>query len=447
MNVWIERCSSYRAEDVGKALEVWRTLFARHIQPGARVLLKPNWIAPSHKHRPEEWESVITHPVVITAVLEMVLDCLDGNGAVVIADAPQTDSSWQAIMGRMLPQYWVELGRKRSVPVSVVDLRDHEWDTRGDVNVGRRSLPGDPAGSTICDLKEVSEFVGHRPSAHGYYGADYDKRETNEAHSNGHHRYKVSRSAIAADVFVNLPKLKTHKKAGITCSLKNLVGINTYKNWLPHHSEGTPEEGGDQFPAASAKNTAERMAVDWFKAVLVRHPAAGRLMIPVKALGKRVFGSTQQTIRNGAWYGNDTLWRMVLDLNKVLLYANPDGTLRPDQPSARKPYISVVDAVIAGEGNGPEAPEPKSVGLLVAGDNPVAVDLACARLMGFDWQRIPSLQRSLEITQYRLADLRNPAEVVVRSLDPRLDGPLAELPADLFSFLPHFGWVGHVESQ
>ena len=32
----------------------------------------------------------------------------------------------------------------------------------------------------------------------------------------------------------SLPKLKTHKKAGITCALKNLIGINGNKEYLPH---------------------------------------------------------------------------------------------------------------------------------------------------------------------------------------------------------------------
>lgn len=50
-----------------------------------------------------------------------------------------------------------------------------------------------------------------------------------------------------ADVFINLPKMKVHKKTGVTLSLKNLVGINADKNWLPHYSGGSPRNGGDQF--------------------------------------------------------------------------------------------------------------------------------------------------------------------------------------------------------
>lgn len=136
--------------------------------------------------------SVITHPTVITSVLELVLNCLRGDGAVIITDGPQTDSSWDGIMSRMTPDVWEIMGRRAGVSVTVLDLRDHEWITaRGSKEGGiveRRELPGDPRGSTVCDLGLMSEFVDHQPSRHGYYGADYDKRETNAAHSNNHHR-------------------------------------------------------------------------------------------------------------------------------------------------------------------------------------------------------------------------------------------------------------------
>ena len=445
MRVMVQPCRRYDAADVSKALEPIRPLFEGTIHPGDRVVLKPNWLAHRHKYRPDEWRSVITNPEVITGVLRVVLDCLKGSGQVCITDAPQTDSSWAGIMSRMDPAGWAAMGQKAGVPVTVVDLREHEWVARGDVNVSRRALAGDPMGSTETDLCVNSEFIGHRASSRGYYGADYNVAETNAVHSSPHHKYKVSRTVISADVFVNLPKMKTHKKAGITCSIKNLVGINTYKNWLPHHNEGTPAEGGDQFPTNSAKRRTEGLLADRFKAVLWSHPSLGRWFVPVKYLGRKLFGETKNTIRSGNWYGNDTLWRMVLDLNKVLLYANADGTLRPDRFDQRKRYLSVVDGVIAGEGNGPEAPDARNTGLLVAGTHPVAVDAVCARIMGLDWQRIPSISNAFRIAHYPLCDFAYD-DIVVQSPEAHLDGPLSALSVDPMSqFRPHFGWIGHVE--
>ena len=52
----------------------------------------------------------------------------------------------------------------------------------------------------------------------------------------------------------------------------------------------------------------------------------------------------------GGWYGNDTVWRMVLDLNRILIYGNPDGSMS-DTP--RRVFYSLTDALICGEGEWP----------------------------------------------------------------------------------------------
>lgn len=48
----------------------------------------------------------------------------------------------------------------------------------------------------------------------------------------------------------------------------------------------------------------------------------------------------------------------------------------------KKPALNIVDAVIAMEGNGPGSGDPVSAGALIAGINPVAVDVVAARLAG-----------------------------------------------------------------
>jgi uncharacterized protein (DUF362 family) len=71
-----------------------------------------------------------------------------------------------------------------------------------------------------------------------YSGADYDPGPTTSHHRGGRNEYLLSETVLRADLVVNLPKLKTHKKTGVTLALKNLVGINGDKNWLPHHRDG-----------------------------------------------------------------------------------------------------------------------------------------------------------------------------------------------------------------
>ena len=94
-------------------------------------------------------------------------------------------------------------------------------------------------------------------------------------HLDGRHEYLLAGSAIGCDVLINLPKLKTHKKAGVTLSLKNLVGINTDKNWLPHHTEGYPPGGGIEHPQPNAKHRIERRLVAASHKALVAFPRSG----------------------------------------------------------------------------------------------------------------------------------------------------------------------------
>jgi uncharacterized protein (DUF362 family) len=92
-------------------------------------------------------------------------------------------------------------------------------------------------------LGQHSAFHEISNLCHLLYGAEYETSELRSHHHDDIHEYLISRTVIEADCVINLPKLKTHKKTGITVSMKNLVGINGNKNWLPHHREGTPAQG------------------------------------------------------------------------------------------------------------------------------------------------------------------------------------------------------------
>jgi hypothetical protein len=94
---------------------------------------------------------------------------------------------------------------------------------------------------------------------------------------------------------------------------------------------------------------------------------------------------------NGDWEGNDTTWRMVLDLNTALRFADRQGRL---QATPQRAWWSVVDGVIAGEGQGPLGTRPKACGVILGGPDPVAVDATAAWLMGFDPAQIRMVARA-----------------------------------------------------
>lgn len=61
-----------------------------------------------------------------------------------------------------------------------------------------------------------------------------------------------------------------------------------------------------------------------------------------------------------------------------------------------KPVFSVIDGVVGMEGNGPSGGTPKEVGALVMGENPYAVDMVGASVLGMDWQTVPLLSAALK---------------------------------------------------
>lgn len=415
------------------------------IEPNWTVLLKPNLVKEAHPRDPDGWKYVITHGSIVRAVADYVYKALGGRGTIILADAPQTDSSFSAMVRLLGLDVLRDFYQARGIGFELIDLRQEEWTNRDGVIVERRKLAGDPHGAIAFDLGRHSEFVGHCGEGN-YYGADYDAGRVNRHHSGGRHEYLIAGSAIQADAIFSLPKMKTHKKAGVTASLKNLVGINADKNWLPHHTDGPRNQGGDEHPGGSRLHEIERALVKRTRSILTRVPAVGSWMhARARSVGSRVFGDTEDVVRSGNWHGNDTVWRMCLDLNKLVAYGNSDGSLRPAGARNRKPHYVLVDGIVAGEGRGPMNPDPVHAGVLLFGVHPPSVDAACAWLMGFDPERVPIVRQAFRCREFPLAE-HEWREIKVASNKSEWNGPLASI-QDTFHFLSHFGWAGQIERE
>ena len=164
-----------------------------------------------------------------------------------------------------------------------------------------------------------------------------------------------------------------------------------------------------------------------------------------RAAGAKLFGETEEVVRSGNWHGNDTCWRMCLDLNKLVLYGRPDGTLG----RVRRRYLVLADGLVAGEGAGPMNPDPVLAGLLLFGTDAASVDAAAATLMGFDPERIPLVREAFGTGRSGQAvsvgtDWR---QVVLRSNVARWDGRQLPDVEETFHFAPHFGWRGMIERR
>lgn len=423
----------------------WNPLGAL-IEPGQTVLIKPNLVRDFRETKTGDGDCLITHGAVLRAVIDYAYSALQGRGRLLIADAPQNDADFAGVSRvAALRELQAFYRHAAGFAVEVIDLRPECADKIDGVIVGHRRLAGDPAGYCRVDLARHSAFAAVGDSCHRLYGSEYDTAELRRAHLHGEHAYLVSQSVLDADVVLNVPKLKTHKKCGLTACLKNLVGINGNKNLLPHYRIGDALSGGDEFARNGLTQRVERQVMQQFRRWFpLLGPARQRLAGPIKAVGKRLFGDTNSgTIRSGNWHGNDTVWRMVLDLNRILHYARRDGTLS-EQPVRR--VFNIVDAIIAGEGDGPLNADPHAAGLVVAGANGAAVDRVCATLMGFDPDRLPLVARPFDQHRLPLATFAaGEIEVYSGLVDAGAFG--RGWPARERSFVPHFGWRGHIEAH
>jgi uncharacterized protein (DUF362 family) len=437
------------AENFGSA--DWNPLGA--LTPrGSRIVLKPNFIRhwnPNADAQPGRAtiESVITHGAVLRAMADYAFLAAGVEGSVAIAEAPQHDCDFEKIreiagLGDLARFYEEKLGRE----FEIIDLRRESATYRDAVIVDRHPLPGDPKGYRMIDLGRRSAFEDSGLDPQRFRGADYDPSPTADHHRDGKNEYLLSETVLSADLVVNLPKLKTHKKTGVTLALKNLVGINGDKNLLPHHCVGSVDQGGDEYPGSSWFDATRSRGTEVGRALLKRQAGAG-LIRWARRIEDAIRGN--DFIRSGNWYGNRTTWRMCVDLNRCLYYSDAKGENFEASEPIRK-VLTVMDGVVAGEGDGPLAPQNIPLGSVIAATDPIALDLVALRLMGFDEQNIPKICEPMADQRLRITGVRKPEDVVVYEVDAVSCDPKRRSLNEIGCkqrFLAHRGWIGHIERQ
>jgi uncharacterized protein (DUF362 family) len=422
------------------------------VSPGDRVLIKPNYVLHQHLRGLDPF-SVITHTSVIRTLIDYVVKALDGRGRIVVADAPQANADWNRLLAVTgIERCLTQLRSLHGVQVELLDLRKLRVVQRHGITVAR-TLTEAPV--QVVEMGESSALAPLGRGLTRLCGSDYDRHRTVAHHRQGH-RYAVARDLLQSDVLISVPKLKVHKKTGVSVGLKNLVGINTDKNHIPHYRVGDPRSGGDEFPdeplaVARLRDRCARLAIDTLLGRLdrVAAPLLSRLLglwsrragpeTPLDATDAgynsaviRFFYRSLlgKPVRAGNWSGNDTLWRAIVDLNRIAAFADADGRLL--ERTARRQLV-VADGIVAGEGEGPMDPDPRPAGVVLAGFNPLAVDTAAARLMGLDPKAIPLLNAALV---HRCLGWHGTP--VIRSNHPAWNGGVE--PGSELGFRPPSGW-------
>jgi len=355
--------------------------FNKLIPRGARVLVKPNFVTHANQGA-GGIEPLVTHGSLVRAVVEALLQTEAAE--VSVGDAPMQGCDFTALLAATKLDEWAaELARRESRFRGIRDFRRTIAVFRDGVRTASENLR-DESEFTLFDLGRESLLEPITNESGAFRVTCYDPRLMRRTHAPGRHQYLVARAVLDADVVINLPKLKTHKKAGITCALKNLIGINGNKEFLPHHRIGGASLGGDCYPGANPLKRSLEFVLD--RQNSTARPALGKVWHGLGVQLERAARLAGDSLGvEGSWSGNDTVWRTALDLNRVILYGLPEATF---SESPARLVVHVADAVVAGQGDGPLAPEALPMGLLLGSWNAAAMDWAGARLLGYDPSRV-----------------------------------------------------------
>lgn len=421
-------------QNIGKA--TWNPL-GKYIQPGQTVLLKPNLV---NHHNPAEADSekgmdcLVTHPSVVRCLFDYVYIALKGNGKIIVADAPIQGCDFELLLQNTGYRELISYLRGKAtdtLAVQVADLREVTYTKKAGkiIQKERETLE---FGSKTVDLQGES-FFATTARAHGFRVTSYAGRDTCVHHGRNHNEYKISDAVLDADVVVNIVKPKTHRIAGYTGALKNMIGINARKEYLPHHQKGAKGKGGDEYANGhnvlkwlnSTGNDVKNYAVKKDYQTIAR--MANEFS---RRIGRKLDKYEPGRKKFGMWHGNDTIWRTILDVNYIVRFADKGGETRRNK---QRKILHFGDMVVCGECEGPLEPSYKKVGGILFSESAVAFDLFAVKLMGFEWRRFPVLVHAVKH--------QGQSTFCMRSNEGRYDKEIARIRGeDTFHFIPTKGW-------
>ncbi|SDB63012.1 protein of unknown function [Butyrivibrio sp. INlla16] len=417
-------------ENYGK--HSWNPL-AGLISENTSVLIKPNLVM-DHNRSGDTTDCLFTNPSVIAPIIDYVIKAQNGNGKIVIGDAPMQECKFDKLIKESGLKDLVQYYKDKGIDITLVDFRE----LKSEISFGSHKQEINERNSgMIIELGEDSEFYKEdKKNLQRLRITNYDPRRLAAHHNSEKHEYYVSKYLLNADVVINMPKPKTHRKAGVTIAMKNMVGINTRKEFLPHHTLGDTASGGDEYKHKSILRVLSDKLYD-FKNMkeaeenfLLARPAFF-LAYGFKILANVIHNEPGE----GSWSGNHTISRTICDLNKILIYANKDGKMC-DKPQRK--ILNVADMIVSGEKEGPVMPSAKKLGVIAIGENSLVFDTAIATLMGANIKKIPTIQNALQIEKYAMAKVKS---IHINSNCKELCGELEKIDKkNYWNFIPTSGW-------
>jgi uncharacterized protein (DUF362 family) len=423
------------------------------IKPGQRVLIKPNFVNSQHGTG-GDLISVLTHGSIIRATVDYVIRALAGTGEIVIADSPERVADFGSIceftgLNSILDFYNCRKTIIGNVKIVARDMRRENIKYWKGAIASRKTLEGDPEGYTRIRLEATDSAFSDIPHDRlkMMYGADYNRRETIKAHIGGYHEYEIPNTVLNSNVIISLPKLKTHYRVGTTLNCKGFVGLNGNKNLIPHRTLGDPSIGGDTYerPTHSIRGRLYRKLVDFLKDELMGRAEniySAFIYVCILSAALKMLRPPKRDIlyHGGCWYGNDTTWRSVVDITRIIHFSDKTGRLTP---SMNRKFFSVVDGIIGGDLDGPMKTRMRRCGAVICGQDMVGVDAVATYLMGFNPIKVKYLAALISPHSSFDLSLNYPEDLLVNSDDEKYSRLFNLKRDDTLKFDPPLSWQGN----
>jgi uncharacterized protein (DUF362 family) len=345
-----------------------------------KVLIKPNWVL--QDIQPHDDISLRTNENLLLALISVLLDY--APKAIVIGDAPIQGCIWEKMLKPFFITEIESLSKKFDIPIIIKDFRRVVLDTANNILTTEKNPITE---YLIFDVGKGSYLEPISSDENNFRVTCYDPDMLAESHRKGMHKYCITKEVFEADVVISVPKLKTHQKTGITGALKNLVGINGDKAYLPHHRIGGVDNGGDCYPDKNILRLWAEKCADLANRKIGKPQYT--IWLAISMLFWKLSNPKNVHQMAAGWHGNDTCWRMVMDLNKVAIYGKKDGTLAIEP---QRVLYTLCDGIIGGQGNGPLEPIPLPLGFVGFSNSSPLTDICTATLMGFDINKISLLK-------------------------------------------------------
>ncbi|MEA4936927.1 MAG: DUF362 domain-containing protein [Paludibacter sp.] len=369
--------------------EIISTVMSNHLTKekitGKKILLKPNWV--SHNKVEKDEVCLRTNDAFLLAALEVLLQMQPKE--IVLGDAPIQGCQWNKMLNTEFLSKVDYLSKKYGIYVNIKDFRRVIFNTEINQLEQDKNTIED---FIIFDIGEKSYLENVSDDSRSLFRVtSYDPSRLAISHKKGTHKYCITKELFDADVVITVPKIKTHQKVGLTNALKILVGVNGDKDFLPHHRRGSIEEGGDCYPNKNLFRKLSENILDYANTKIGKD--SYKALLKISNIFWRISRPNAEQNLAAGWYGNDTTWRMVLDINQIVLYGKSDGTIADN---LQRELYSLCDGIIAGQGNGPLNPEPLPLGIVAFSNNSALMDIVAGYLMGMNIEKIPLLKNAVK---------------------------------------------------